>query len=83
MVNSVQQNFREKIFVLSDFICMFKMSFCFFGTPCSSKIKCVRAKKLEGEAFKAPPPDRIGLTLYIFDINIFNTWAYAGFAKGG
>ena len=32
MVDSVQQNFGEKILIPSDFICMFKMSF--FGTPC-------------------------------------------------
>ena len=33
MVDSVQQNFCEKILIPSDFICMFKMSFFFLAHP--------------------------------------------------
>ena len=33
MVDSVQQNFCEKIVIPSDFICMFKMSFFFLAHP--------------------------------------------------
>ena len=33
MVNSIEQNFCEKIIILSDFICMFKLSFFFLAHP--------------------------------------------------
>ena len=60
MVDSVQQNFCEKILIPSDFICLFKMSFFFWAHPVygppSYQFLCL--------LYGRPPPHKVGFFAY-------------------